>query len=295
MCVDLTQLNKYAQAENHPLPTTDTTLAKLTGAKFFSRLDANSGFWQIKLSERSRPLTTFITPWGRYCFNVLPFCISSGSEKLQKCMNQILQGLEGVECNIDDVLIYGRTQEEHNQRLKAVLSRLNNANVTLNNDKCVVNVQSVAFLGQIVGSDGIKPDPEKIDAILNMPHPTNIHDVRSFLGMVNQFSKFTTNLAQLTKPIRDLLIKNAAWTWGPAQEEAFHQTKIALTTAPVLTLYDPNKETKIAADASSFGLGAVVLQEEAPGDWKPVSYISRSVTSTECKYAQIEKEALAVT
>ena len=194
-------------------------------------------------------------------------------------MNQILQGLEGVECNIDDVLIYGRTQEEHDQRLKAVLSRLNNANVTLNNDKCVVNVQSVAFLGQIVGSDGIKPDPEKIDAILNMPHPTNIHKVRSFLGMVNQFSKFTTNSAQLTKPIRDLLIKNTAWTWGPAQEEAFHQTKIALTTAPELTLYDPNKETKIAADASSFGLGAVVLQEEAPGDWKPVSYISRSRSS----------------
>ena len=295
VCVDLTQLNKYVQRENHPLPTTDTTLAKLAGAKFFSRLDANSGFWQIKLSQRSRPLTTFITPWGRYCFNVLPFGISSGSEKFQKCMNQILQGLEGVECNIDDVLIYIRTQEEHDQRLKAVLSRLNNANVTLNNDKCVVNVQSVAFLGQIVGSDGIKPDPEKIDAILNMPHPTNIHEVRSFLGMVNQFSKFTTNLAQLTKPIRDLLIKNSAWTWGPAQEEAFHQTKIALTTAPVLTLYDPNKETKIAADASSFGLGAVVLQEEAPGDWKPVSYISRSMTSTECKYAQIEKEALAVT
>ena len=125
-------------------------------------------------------------------------------------MNQILQGFEGVECNIDDVLIYGQTQEEHDQRLKAVLSRLSNASVTLNNDKCVVNVQSVASLGQIVGSDGIKPDPEKIDSIVNMPHPINIHEVRSFLGMVNPFSKFTTNLAQLTKPIRDLLIKNSA-------------------------------------------------------------------------------------
>ena len=295
VCVDLTHLNRYVQRENHPLPTTDTTLAKLAGAKFFSLLDANSGFWQIKLSERSRPLTTFITPWGRYCFNVLPFGISSGSEKFQKCMNHILEGLDGVECNIDDILIYGTTQEEHDQRLKAVLRRLNDANVTLNPDKCIVNVQNVKFLGQIVGSDGIKPDPEKIAAIIDMPHPTNIHEVRSFLGMVNQFSKFTTNLAQLTKPMRDLLVKDTAWTWGPAQEDAFHQTKIALTTTPVLTLYDPNKETKIAADASSFGLGAVVLQEEAPGDWKPVSFISRSMTSTECKYAQIEKEALAVT
>ena len=295
VCVDLTQLNRYVQRENHPLPTIDTTFSKLVGAKFFSRLDANSGFWQIKLSERSRPLTTFIKPWGRYCFNVLPFGISSGSEKFQKCMSQILEGLDGVECNIDDILVYGRTQIEHDRRLEAVLRRLGNANVTLNAEKCIFNVRSVKFLGQIVGSDGIKPDPENIKAILNMPHPTNLHEVRSFLGMVNQFSKFTTNLANLTKPIRDLLVKNTAWTWGPAQQEAFHQTKIALTTAPVLTLYDPNKETKIAADASSYGLGAVVLQEEAPGEWKPISFISRSMTSTESKYAQIEKDALAVT
>ena len=206
-----------------------------------------------------------------------------------------LEGLDGVECNIDDILIYGTTQEEHDRRLQAVLHRLDNANVTLNAEKCVFNVQSVKFLGQIVGSNGIKPDPEKIEAIVNMSPPTNIHEVRSFLGMVNQFSKFTTNLAHLTKPIRDLLIKNPAWTWGPVQDEAFHKTKIALTTAPVLTLYDPNKETKIAADASSYGRGAVVLQEESPGEWKPVSFLSCSMTNTESKYAQIEKEALAVT
>ena len=140
-------------------------------------------------------------------------------------MNHILEGLDGVECNIDDILIYGTTQEEHDQRLKAVLRRLNDANVTLNPDKGIVNVQSVKFLGQIVRSDGIKPVPEKIEAIIDMPHPTNIHEVRSFLGMVNQFSKFTTNLAQLTKPLRDLLIKNTAWTWGPAQEEALNRQK----------------------------------------------------------------------
>ena len=140
----------------------------------------------------------------------------------------------------------------------------------------------------------IKPDPEKIQAILEMPHPTNLHEVRSFHGMVNQFSKFTPNLADLTKPIRELLVKNIAWTWGPPQQDAFDKIKKALTSAPILTLYDPNKATKIAADASSYGLGAVVLQEE-PDTWKPVSFISRSMTTTEARYAQIEKEALAVT
>ncbi|CAB4041011.1 Hypothetical predicted protein, partial [Paramuricea clavata] len=274
-------------------PTTDTTFANLAGARYFTKLDANSGFWQIKLSERSKPLTTFITPWGRYCLNVFPFGISSGSEKFQKCMCQILEGLYGVECNIDDVLVHGATQEEHDRRLEAVLQRLGNANVTLNAEKCVFNVSSVKFLGQIVGADGIKPDPEKIQAIREMPHPTNLHEVRSFLGMVNQFSKFTTNLADLTKPIRELLVKNTAWTWGPPQQDAFDKIKKALTSAPTLTLYDPNKATKIAADASSYGLGAVVLQEEGPDTWKPVSFISRSMTTTEARYAQIEKEALA--
>ena len=117
-------------------------------------------------------------------------------------MCQILEGLDGVECNIDDVLVHGATQEEHDRRLEAVFQRLGNANVTLNAENCVFNVSSVKFLGQIVGADGIKPDPEKIQAILEMPHPTNLHEVRSFLGMVNQLSKFTTNLADLTKPIR---------------------------------------------------------------------------------------------
>ena len=278
------------QRENHPLPTTDTTFANLAGAHYFSRLDANSGFWQIKLSERSKPVTTFITPWGRYCFNVLPFGISSGSEKFQKCMSQILQGLDGVECNIDDVLVHGATQEEHNRRLEAVLQRLRNTNVTLNADKCVFNVSSVQFLGQIVGPDGIKPDPAKVRAVLEMPTPNNQHEVRSFLGMVKQFSKFTDT----TKPIRELLVKNTVWTWGPPQQDAFDKIKKALTSTPILTLYDPNKATKIAADASSYGLGAVVLQEE-PGIWKPVSFISQAMTATEAMYAQIEKEALAVT
>jgi len=200
VCVDLTKLNEYVQRENHPLPSVDLTLGKLAGAKYFTKLDANSGFWQIKLSESSRPLTTFITPWGRYCFNVLPYRISSGSEKFQKCMSRILEGLEGVECNIDDVLVHAPTRELHDDRLEKVLERLANAGVTLNIDKCTFRVPKITFLGNVVSANGIEVDPEKVAAVVNLPAPKNVHEVRVFLGMVNHLGKFAEHLADKTKP-----------------------------------------------------------------------------------------------
>lgn len=188
VCVDL---NEYVKRENHPLSIVDTTLGRLAGSRVFSKLDANSGFWQIKLAWKSRPLTTFITPWGRFCFNVLPFGISSGSEKFQKNMSQILQGLDGVECKIDDVLVHGKDQTEHDQRLEAVLKRLVEAGVTLNLDKCQFITDRVKFLGHVISFSGIEADPEKLQAIVDLPPPQNVQEVRTFLVVVNQLSKFS--------------------------------------------------------------------------------------------------------
>ena len=190
VCIDLSKLNKYVKRESHPLPTVptvDTTLERLAGSRVFSKLDANSGFWQIKLGSESRPLTTFITPWGRFCFNVLPFGISSGSEKFQN-MGQILQGLDGVECNIDDVLVHKKDHTEHDQRLEAVLSSLVEASMTLNLDKCQFSTDRVKFLGHIISSSGIEANPEKLQAIADLPLPQNVQGVRTFLGMVNQLT-----------------------------------------------------------------------------------------------------------
>ena len=190
VCVDLSKLNEFVKWENHPLPAVDTTLGRLAGSTVFTKLGANSGFWQIKLAWESRPLTTFITPWGRFCFNVLPFGISSGSEKFQKTMNQILLGLEGVECNIDDMLVHGKDQQQHDERLEVVLKRLLEAGVTLNLDKCVFSTKQVKFLGHVISSNGIEVDPDKVKATADIPPPKNVQEVRTFLDMVNQLSKF---------------------------------------------------------------------------------------------------------
>ena len=295
ICVDLTKLNANIKREFHPLPAVDFTLGKLGDARVFSKLDANSAFWQRALAEESKLLTTFITPWGRFCFERLPYGISTGSGQFQKVMMETLEGLEGVECQIDDIVVHGRTQEIHDKRLHQVLDSLEKANITLNLDKCEFNKSQIKILGNIVSSNRISPDPEKVKAIADLPSPRNISQTRSFLGMVNQLSKFTDHLADKTKPIRDLLSEKNSWSWGQAQDKAFKQIKQCLISPPVLALYDTNKKTKITSDASSYGLGGVVLQQQDDDTWKPVAYFSRALTNTEMHYSQIEKECLAFT
>ena len=182
ICVDLTRLNDSVCRERHPLPAVDQTLAQLAGAKIFSKLDANSGFWQIPLSRESIPLTTFITPFGRFCFHRLPFGITSAPEHFQRRMSELLSDIEGVVYLIDDVLVHGKTPEEHNERLYRVLCRLQKEGLTLNREKCRSSMRQVQFLGQIVDESGIRPDPDKINAIRNVRVPTNVGDIRRFLG-----------------------------------------------------------------------------------------------------------------
>ena len=215
ICVDLKPLNQSVLREVHPLPKVDDTLAQLTGARLFSKLDANSGFWQIPLSPASRLLTTFITPFGRFCFNKLPFGISSAPEHFQKRMSRILTGLEGVVCQMDDILVFGHNKAEHDARLLAALQRIKSAGATLNTQKCEFSQISITFLGHKIDHTGIQADPEKTKAIREMDPPTTVSELRRFLGMVNQLGKFTPQLAHLTQPLRGLLSKGATWLWGP--------------------------------------------------------------------------------
>ena len=225
ICVDMKKLNESVLREVHPLPDVNETLAQLSGAKVFSKLDANSGFWQIPLAKESRLLTTFITPFGRYCFNKMPFGISSAPEHFQKRMSNFLTGLSGVLGLIDDVLVFGSDQKEHDERLTAALERIKEAGATLNPSKCEFRKTQLKFLGHLIDPTGIRADPEKTSAIAGMKAPTNVPELRRFMGMANQLGKFSHNLADLTQPVRLLLSKKSSWLWGPDQERAFAESR----------------------------------------------------------------------
>ena len=291
ICVDLKPLNESVMREVHPMPKVDVTLAQLNGAKVFSKLDTNSGFWQVPLAKESRLLTTFITPHGRFCFNKLPFGITSAPEHFQRRMSEILDGLPGVVCHVDDVLVSGKDQKEHDSRLNTVLQRIQAAGLTLNRGKCQFSCSKIVFLGHVIDANGISADPQKTEAIRKMKPPTT---VRRFMGMVNQLNKFSPHIAQLSQPLRELLKSNTTWIWTPNHDEAFLKLKNEVSSPRVLAHYDCNAETKISVDASSHGLGAVLLQHQDNRDWKPVAFASRSLTDTESHYAQIEKEALTL-
>ena len=181
ICVDLKPLNEAVLRATHPLPKVGTTLALLSGAQVFSKLDANSGFWQIPLTEEWRLLTTFITPFGRYCFNKLPFGISSAPEHFQCAMNKVIAGLEGVVCLMDDTLVFGRSKEEHDKRLLATLQRIQAAGLTLNKEKCIFSSTRLKFLGHIIDKDGISADPDKTAAIRDLQPPKDVR-IKAFYG-----------------------------------------------------------------------------------------------------------------
>ena len=225
----------------------------------------------------------------------LPFGITSAPEHFQRCVSDILQGLEGVICLIDDILVYGKTQEEHDKHLTVVLQKVAAAGIILNPAKCEFSCKEIIFLGQLVDTQGVRADPSKVKAIQQMKEPKNISELRRFLGTINQLGKFTPNLAENTKPLRDLLSAKNQWTWGSRQQEAFKQLQSLVSSNCVLTLFDHCRKTFVSADVSSFGLGAVLTQQQPSGEWRLVAYISRPMTPTEQRYAQIEKEPLAVT
>ncbi|XP_062556988.1 uncharacterized protein LOC134221827 [Armigeres subalbatus] len=295
ICLDPVHLNKALKRPHLQFTTLDEILPELGKAKVFSTVDTKKGFWHVVLDKPSSKLTTFWTPFGRYRWTRLPFGIASAPEIFQLKLQQIIQGLKGVENLADDVLIFGvgETLEEalidHNVCLRELCQRLDENNIKLNRSKMKLCQTSVSFYGHVLTDQGLRPDEMKILAIKNYATPCNRKEVHRFVGMVNYLSRYIPNLSINLTNLRKLISETVTWQWTAAEENEFQTVKSLVSDIGTLKYYDVTKPLVMECDASCFGLGVAIFQENGV-----IGYASRTLTATEKNYAQIEKELLAI-
>ena len=295
ICLDPRDLNVAIKRAHFPMPTIEEIDTRLHGAKVFSVFDASNGFWQVELDKESSFLTTFNTPFGRYRWKRMPFGIKSAPEIWQRKMREHIEGLKGVEVIADDFVIVGfantptEWQADHDRNIRAFLERCREGNLKLIKNKARLRQDEVPFIGHILTPQGLKPDPCKVKAIVDMPEPTDAQSLRRFLGMVSYLAKFLPRLSEETEVLRKLTEKDAQWCWFPTHAQVVARIKEMIISAPVLAYYDVTKPVVIQCDASKSGLGAALLQEG-----RPVAFGSRVMSQIEQNYAQIEKELLAI-
>ncbi|CAB4033003.1 retrotransposon-like family member retr-1 [Paramuricea clavata] len=268
-------------------------ISQMSGARFFSKLDASNGYWQIAVDDFTSDLLTFGTAFGRYKFKRMPYGIHSASEIFQLEISKIIAGCDGAANSQDDIIVWGETKEIHDQRLKKVLDKIRDSGLKLNHAKCIFGATELTFLGHIMSADGVKPDPRKIEAITKMPVPTSPAELQRFLGMVNYLGKFIPNLSDETAPLRALLKKGTEFLMQKPQIDAFEKLKRRISSVPVLQFYDPNLPTRIRTDSSSIGLGAM-LEQRIDDSWHPIAFASRTLEKSEQNYAQIERQQIIV-
>ena len=298
MCIDPKQLNKALKRNNYQLPVIDDILPEISSARVFSKLDLTSAFWQLNLDDESSKLTCFNTPFGRFRWRRLPFGLSVSSEIFQHRLNAALEGLPGVICVADDItqcMVYGKGSDDnaalidHDAKLTRLLERCSALNIKLNRSKSVFRTTDIPFLGHRITKHGLGPDPQKVEAVLNMPVPEDVQDIQRLVGFVNYLSRYLPSLSHVLEPLRQLTRPEVPWHWTHAQQEAMDQVKHLVTAAPVLAYYNLECELSIQCDASGKGLGVALLQQG-----RPIAYASRALTDTETRYASIEREMLAV-
>ena len=298
-CIDYRKLNSMTIRDAYPIPRIDDTLDSLQEAKFFSTLDLRSGYWQVEMEEKSREKTAFITHKGLYEFKVMPYGLTNAPATFQRLMDIVLAGLKWQCClvYIDDVIIYSPTFEQHVEDLKRVFGALRSAKLTLKTSKCHFCRRETKYLGHVITSDGVKPDPDLIKSVVNFPRPENIRDVQSFLGLTGYYRRFIQNYAKIAEPLikqlRYATTGNHHLQWSEECSEALNTLKKKLTTAPIMNTPNFEQPFILEVDACQYGLGAVLTQEYDDTKYV-IAYASRTLSANERKYGATEREALAI-
>ena len=236
ICIDQQDLNEAIRREHFPMTTVEELVVDLPQAKVFSVLDATSGYWQVKLDEASSKLCIFNTPFGRYRFTRLPFGIKSAPEVFQNHMSEMFADVEEVKVIVDDLLVWGKDDEEHDARLEQVLRRAREVNLKFNAKKCKIKQEGVPYVGHVLSKEGLKADPEKIRAVKEMKPPENAKELKTFLGFIQYLGKFMPNMATESAPLRELLKKKCCMALGSPARRKLSEAKAAglLNTSPWL-------------------------------------------------------------
>ena len=288
LCIDPKDLNEALEREPYYSRTIDELISMFAGAKVFTIVDMDKGYWQVVLHPESRKLTCMAFDIGRYQFKRLPMGSKVASDIFQRMLDSVYIGLPGVTGIADDMVIFGRNEEEHDRNLILFLETTRKNGLVLNKKKLQFKKEEVSFFGHRWNSTGISPDPKKTESILKMQFPPDKETMHSFLGLVNFLNRYTPKLAELCSPLRKLILKDSHYSPDDPEHAAFDAIKAEFKKKIILPYFDRNKETILQTDASKKGFGAVILQEE-----QPIYYASRALTSAEKNYQNLEREAQA--
>lgn len=294
MCVDYRALNRLTVKNSYPLPRIDDILDQVGNAKYFTKIDLRQGYHQIRMNEKSIPLTAFRTKFGHYEYTVLPFGLTNAPATFMTLMNNVLREYlnKFVAVYLDDILVYSETLEDHVKHLESILKKLQEHKLYAKLSKCTFAVAEVEYLGHIIGSKGVRMDPNKTKAIKDWPTPRNKKDVQSFLGLLNYYRRFIRSCSAKAKPLTELT-KNVPFIWKEETQKAFESLKRTISEAPVLKTFDPKLPIIVTTDASKIAIGAV-LEQLAPEGKVPVAFYSRTLNQCERNYAPHELELLAI-
>ncbi|GBM95588.1 Transposon Tf2-9 polyprotein, partial [Araneus ventricosus] len=295
LCIDYRKLNATTIPDTYPLPRMDDLLNEAKSTKFMSTIDLKAGYHQVKVYEADQEKTAFICPFGTYKFLRMPFGLRNAPATFQRLIDKFRSGLKDVFAlsYLDDIIVLSENFDKHLSDLRQVFERLSLFKLTANRNKCNFACNRVKYLGHYITEQGIEVDADKVSSVQKITEPTCVKEVQSYLQTCSWFRRYVPHFSEIARPLSDLTKKNKTWTWGEPERKAFESLKRMLISPPVLSQSDGSKPFIIRTDASSYALGAVLIQGEKLEE-HVIEYASRLLSSAERNYSTTEREALAV-
>lgn len=295
ICADFkVSVNSQIEIDRYPIPRIEELFHKLQGGQYFSKIDLSEAYLQIELTDEAKKIMVINTPFGLYQYQRLPFGIASAPGIFQRLMDEVTASIPGCAVYLDDIIVTGKTNDEHICNLKEVFVRLDQYGLKCKREKCRFAEEKIEYVGHIIDSKGFFPSEKRLDAIKLMPRPQNLKELEAFIGKLNYYNKFMPNFSSKAGPLNELRRQGVEFKWTNRQQTAFQELKDTIINAVQLVHYQSDIPLRLATDASKYGIGAVISHVYPDGSEHPISFASKTLTETQIGYSQIEKEALSI-